>query len=440
MAPGYLPNYKMKKLISLRIFQLFLVIFISMGIGYSLGHYQVSAQWTDFKPILKIKDEKPPVSKDLDMAIFYEVLQKVNDNYYDRSKVDAKKIVYGAISGMLQSLEDPYTSYFPPKQNEAFKTQLAGEFSGIGAELSLNEQNLVEVVSPLDGSPAEKAGIKSGDLIVKVDGKLTSGWDVAKAVEHIRGKRGTKVKLTILHEGEKNTKDLEIVRDTIQVKSVTSWVKTFNCNGGNCEAVKECSSNCSKIAYIRISQFGDKTNNEWLESVNKIAPEIRDSKNFKGLILDVRNNPGGYLTDAVYIASEFVKEGPIVVQEDGKGNKEPLSVNRSGLMLEVPILVMINKGSASASEIVSGALQDYKRAKLVGENSFGKGTIQEAEDIKGGGSVHLSIAKWLTPKERWVHGTGLKPDIEVKYDASASSKLKDNMDNQLMRAVQELIK
>src|SRR4029079_16862552 len=148
----------MKKLISLRIFQLFLVIFVSMGIGYSLGHYKITAQWTDYKPILKIHDQKPPVGKDLDMAIFYEVLQKINDHYYDKTKIDAKKITYGAISGMLQSLDDPYTSYFPPKENEAFKTQLAGEFSGIGAELSLNDQNQVEVVSPLDGSPAEKAG------------------------------------------------------------------------------------------------------------------------------------------------------------------------------------------------------------------------------------------------------------------------------------------
>lgn len=430
----------MRKVVPIRFFQLLFVIFISVAIGYSLGHYKVSAQWTNYKPILSITNQNPPNGQNLDMSTFYEVIDRLNASYYDKSKIDAQKISNGAISGMLQSLGDPYTSFFPPKENEAFKTQLAGEFSGIGAELSINTDNQVEVVSPLDGSPAQKAGIKSGDLILAVNGSSTVGWDIAKAVENIRGPRGSQVKLTILQENQKEAKEFKITRDTIQVKSVTSWLKTFNCNGENCSAQDNCTTNCSDIAYIRISQFGDKTNDEWMQSVNALLPKIRSSKNFKGLVLDVRNNPGGYLNDAVYIASEFVKEGPIVVQEDGKGKKDPLNVNRTGVMFELPMVVLINKGSASASEIVAGALQDYGRAELVGENSFGKGTIQEAVDVKGGGSVHLSIAKWLTPKERWIHEKGLAPDIEVKYDATASSKMKDNMDNQLLEAVKELAK
>lgn len=431
----------MKTQIKLRVFQLFIVIMISVGIGYLLGNYRISAKWKNFKPILSISNQNPPVAQNLDMRLFYDVVGKLNTMYYDKSKVDSKKMETGAISGMVSSLGDPYTAYFPPKQNTDFKTQMAGEFSGIGAELSLNDQNQVIVIAPLDGSPAEKAGVKSGDLIARVDGQATTGWTIAQAVDKIRGHKGTKVKITVIHPKEKEAKDLTIVRDTIQVKSVTSWVKRFDCSRGNsCQTVNDSCATCDSVAYIRISQFGDKTNNEWLTAVNKIVPQIKSAKNFKGLILDVRNNPGGYLNDAVYIASEFVKNGSIVKQEDGNGLIESMDVNRTGVLLDVPLAVLINKGSASASEIVSGALQDYGRAKLVGEQSFGKGTIQQAVDVDGGGSVHISVGKWLTPKERWVHGKGLTPDVAVNYDASASSKMLDNMDNQILKAVMTLDK
>ncbi len=432
----------MKTQIKLRVFQLCIVILISVGVGYLLGNYRINAQWKNFKPILSISNQNPPVAQNLDMRLFYDVVNKLNTMYYDKSKIDAKKMETGAITGMVASLGDPYTAYFPPKQNTDFKTQMAGEFSGIGAELSLNDQNQIIVIAPLDGSPAEKAGVKSGDLIARVDGKMTTGWTIAEAVDKIRGHKGTKVTITVIHPKEKEAHDLAIVRDTIQVKSVTSWVKQFDCSKGNsCQAVNSGScANCDSVAYIRISQFGDKTNNEWLAAVNKILTQIKSSKNFKGLILDVRNNPGGYLNDAVYIASEFVKSGPVVKQEDGNGLIESMDVNRTGVLLDVPLAVLINKGSASASEIVSGALQDYGRAKLVGEQSFGKGTIQQAVDVDGGGSVHISVGKWLTPKERWVHGKGLTPDVAVNYDASASSKMLDNMDNQLLKAVMTLDK
>ena len=431
----------MKTQIKLRVFQLFIVILISVGIGYLLGNYRINARWKNFRPILSIANQNPPSAQNLDMRLFYDVVGKLNTMYYDKSKVDAKKMETGAITGMVASLADPYTAYFPPKQNTEFKTQMAGEFSGIGAELSLNDQNQIIVIAPLDGSPAEKAGVKSGDLIARVDGKMTTGWTIAQAVDKIRGHKGTKVTITVIHPKEKESHDLSIVRDTIQVKSVTSWVKQFDCSkGSTCQAATGSCSSCDTVAYIRISQFGDKTNNEWLAAVNKILPQIKSAKNFKGLILDVRNNPGGYLNDAVYIASEFVKSGSIVKQEDGNGLIESLDVNRTGVLLDIPLAVLINKGSASASEIVSGALQDYGRAKLVGEQSFGKGTIQQAVEVDGGGSVHISVGKWLTPKERWVHGKGLTPDVPVVFDASASGKMLDNMDNQILKAVSTLDK
>lgn len=431
----------MKTQIKLRIFQLIAIVLISIGIGFILGNYKITAAWDKYKPIIGITNQNPPDSKSLDMKLFYEVVDKLNMMYFDKSKIDATKMVNGAISGMVASLGDPYTSYFPPKQNEDFKTQMAGEFSGIGAELSINDQGIIVVVSPLDGSPAEKAGVRSGDAIVKVDGKTTAGWTLAQAVDNIRGHKGTKVLLTILHEKSKAPIDVNIVRDTIQVKSVTSWMKEFDCSKDKtCVPTTDC-SNCPSVAYIRISQFGDKTNTEWLESVNKLLPEIKKQKNFKGLVLDVRNNPGGYLNDAVYIASEFLKNGSVVVkQRDGNNNTESLSVNRTGVMQDIPMAILINKGSASASEILSGAMQDYGRATLVGEQSFGKGTVQQAVDLDNTGSVHISIAKWLTPKERWVHGKGLTPDVKVVYDASASGKMNDQTDNQIRAAVSVLNK
>lgn len=430
----------MKNRVSLRIFQLLLLIVVCVGIGYIAGSYKVSASWKNFKPIVSINNQGAPESTNLDMTLFYQVLDKVNSGYYDKSKIDVEKLQHGAISGMLQSLGDPYTSFFAPKANDDFKTQMAGEFSGIGAELSQNEQGNIIVMAPLDDSPALKAGIRSGDIIGEVDGKSTSGWDIEKAVENIRGPKGSKVVLTILHEGEKTPKELAITRDTIQIKSVTGWLKNFSCQNGSCAVTTNCAT-CPSVAYIRVSQFGDKTNTEWIATVNDLLPQIRNQKNFKGIVLDVRNNPGGYLGDAVFIASEFLKEGDtVVIQEDGQKKQEPLKAMRQGLFQNYPLLVLINKGSASASEILSGALRDYDKGLLIGETSFGKGTIQEPVELDGGGSVHISVGKWLTPKQTWVHEKGLKPDIEVKYDATGSAKMKDNMDNQILKAVSELSK
>ncbi len=430
----------MKKRLNLRLFHVVLIVLISIGVGYGFGRFQINARWENFRPILEIKNQDVPNAQSLDMGLFYTVLSEVNEKYYDKTKIDATKMLYGAISGMLSSLDDPYTSFFPPKENEGFKTQLAGEFSGIGAELSLNEDNQVTVVAPLDGSPAKRAGIRSGDIIAKVDGESTAGWDLPKAVENIRGERGTTVTLTVLHDDAQDLVDIEIVRDVIELESVTSWFRSFSCNGSSCQEVVDC-TNCVDIAYLRLSQFGEKTNDEWMNKVNKLMPQITSSNNFGGVIVDVRSNPGGILDDAVYIASEFIPSGKtVVIQEDGRGRRVPLNVERTGVMLDLPVIVLTNKGSASASEILAGALRDNGRATLLGEKSFGKGTIQQPVDVADGASVHVSVAKWLTPNGNWVNATeGLDPDILVEYDASASADLEEKeLDNQIIRAVQEL--
>lgn len=414
-----------------------IVIVISLLIGYYFGTHQVESSFKNYKPVLSVTSKSPPAGENLDMKLFWQVLDKVNDNYYDKSKVSSEKLLEGAINGMLATLGDPYTSFFPPQRNTAFKSQLAGEFSGIGAELSQTPDNKITVVAPLDGSPAQKAGIKAGDIIVKVNGEDTAGWQVGEAVEKIRGPKGTTIALSVLHDKSKTPVSLKITRDTIVIKSVKEWVKNYVCDKAGCSE----KSDGKPVAYIRLSQFGDKTNDEWSTAVIALNNSIRGKKDFAGVILDLRNNPGGYLNDAVFISSEFIKSGAVVVQEDGNGNRESLSVTRPGSLTDVPVVVLINKGSASASEITAGALRDHKRAKLLGEVSFGKGTVQQAVDLDGGGSVHVSVAKWLTPNGTWVNKKGLTPDISVPFSASASSKLiGKGLDNQLQAAIQELLK
>lgn len=428
----------MRKRFSLSFFHVALIILVSLCLGYFAGTNKITYAWKNFTPIISIAQREPPAGQTLDMSLFYQILDKINHDYYDKSKIDSKKILYGAITGALQSLGDPYTSFFPPQQNTDFKTQLAGEFSGIGAELGINTDNRIIVIAPLDSSPAEKAGLKAGDVIVSVDGKDASTWSLPDAVSHIRGVKGTKVTLVILPINTKTPKTLTITRDTIVVKSVTSWVKEFSCTGTTCKVQTNCAA-CASVAYIRISQFGDKTNDEWIKAVADIQPKMAKEKNFKGIILDLRNNPGGYLQDAVFVASEFLRDGVVVSEEDGAGQKTDLSVSRNGNLLDQPLLVLINGGSASASEIVSGALRDHSRAKLIGEKSFGKGTIQEPVDVEAGASVHVSVGKWLTPNGTWVHKVGLTPDFEVKFDQK-KSEATPGFDNQLISAIQQLSK
>ena len=427
-----------------KLLQIMVLVVIAGFIGYYMGENRVRVSWQNYKPSTAvINRQAPPTINNIDFSLFWNVWQKLETNYYDKTKLDPQKMLNGAITGMTQSLEDPYTIFLPPKQNTNFKDGLAGQFSGIGAELGTKDKQII-VIAPLAGSPAEKSGIKAGDVILKVDGESTIDWSLPFTVDKIRGPKGTSVILTILHkDSDKKPLDIKIVRDTITVKSVTGWVKkiqdiesiftTLALRRAN-KSLNEHAND--KVAYIRLSQFGDSTNNDWTAIINKFFLQMQTDKDIKGLVIDVRNNPGGYLTDAVYISSEFLQQGtPVVIQENAQGSRTKLSVTRKGLMYEVPLVVLINKGSASASEIVSGALRDNKRATLVGETSFGKGTIQEAQDLGNGAGLHVTIAKWLTPNDTWVNGRGLKPDMEVSLDEKDQSH-----DLQLEKAVLELVK
>ncbi len=424
-------------------FQLILIILIAFFLGYFFGINKVSFDWKNYSPSLSVVSKEPPSNlTNVNFSQFWLTWQKLEATYYDKSKLDPQKMVDAAISGMVQSLGDPFTVYLPPVQNDNFKQGMAGQFTGIGAELGMKDKNII-VIAPLDESPAEKAGIRAGDIIVKVNDELTAGWTTSQAVEKIRGEKGTQVILTVLHKDEKETKDIKIIRDVITVKSVSGWVKNVSeidsiriAKDKDSKGIDSALSKGSSIAYVRLSQFGDNTNKDWLSVVSDLSLKINEAEDFKGIILDLRNNPGGYLTDAVFIASEFLEQGKTVVSEEGEEiDKKIMRVERRGLFLDKQIVVLINEGSASASEIVAGALRDNRKVLLIGEKSYGKGTIQQAEDLGNGAGLHVTIAKWITPNGTWVNGTGLEPDVKVGFDEKDPS-----IDTQLEKAIEELLK
>ncbi len=389
---------------------LILVIGLLCGVlGYKLGTTEVKLKVAASKiPNLQIINKVPADKQAADFSLFWKVWDEITTKYVDKTKVDSQKMVYGAISGMVSSLGDPYTLFLPPTQNEQVKEDLNGSFEGIGAELGVKDNKIV-VVAPLPDSPAEKAGVITADWIIKVDGNDTSKWTLPETVAKIRGKKGTSVTLSVLQPKDNKPTDITIVRDAIILKSV-SW-KMVN-----------------KVAVIQLSRFGDQTNSQW----DKVVDEIVAS-NSAGVVLDLRNNPGGLLTSSVYVASEFLESGVVVKQQNYDGNSQTYSVNRLGKLLKVPLVVLVNGGTASAGEILAGSLQAVKRAQIVGAQSFGKGSVQEAEDLDNGAGLHVTVAKWLLSNDVWINGKGLTPDVKIENDATDPTK-----DLQLYKAIEVL--
>jgi len=334
---------------------------------------------------------------------------------------------YGAIKGMVASAEDPYTFFLTPEENQQSKDDLGGKFEGIGAQLGLKDNRII-IVAPLKNSPAENAGVQAGDYVLKVDGQSTKGWTLPQAVSKIRGEKGTKVNLALQRDDREI--DLTLTRDQIHVSSVElSYEKPV-----------ECKATCGQIAYLKLNQFGENTNEEWTMAVNDIADKWQ-SKQITGMVLDLRDNPGGYLDSAVYLASEFLPQGKLIVkQESTTEESRDYTSNRTGKLLDIPLVVLINKGSASASEILSGALRDYNRAELVGEKSFGKGSVQEALDLSNGAGLHVTIAKWILPKGDWINGKGIEPAIKVENKIPDGYTITKETGAQLQRAFQEVLK
>jgi len=329
----------------------------------------------------------------IDFSLFWDSWTQIEEKFVNRSALDYQKMVYGAIDGMVKSLGDPYTAFFPPVESKKFSEDIKGSFDGIGAEIGMRKDILI-VISPLEGSPAKKAGLLAGDQILKIDDKATADLNVDEAVNLIRGSKGTQVTLAILREGWSDTKDYKITRDVINVPILKYEIKDI---GGK------------KIAYIQLYEFTENAANEFTKKVNEIL-----NSNAQGIVLDLRGNPGGYLEVAVDIASWFVDGGKLVVSEDfGNGNKNEHTSYGYKKLATYPTVVLIDQGSASASEILAGALRDDNGIKLVGEKSFGKGSVQELENLRGGTSLKVTVAKWLTPSGHSIMEQGLEPDIQV---------------------------
>ena len=366
-----------------------------------------------------------PASAQQSFQPFWDTYDTIIQRYAGGA-VDQQALIRGAIKGMVDSLGDPYSAYLTPDQYRQGLQDLSGQFEGIGAEIGTRDASgkssdcttlgpdcRLVVVSPIEGSPSEKAGIKAGDLILAVDGASLDGLTVDGARDKIRGKKGTEVTLTI-KRGNANAIDIKVVRDVIVSKEVI----TKNLAGG-------------QVGYIAVTGFSDNSASKFHDALQADL-KAGETK----IILDLRGNPGGYVTAAKSIASEFIKDGPIFWEEDSTGKQDETDASGQGIATSdsIKLVVLVDKGSASASEIVAGALQDRKRATIVGETSFGKGTVQQWIQLQDGSALKLTIAKWLTPDKRWIHHVGIIPDVAVATPATPTP----NVDPALNKAVQLL--
>tara|TARA_Y100001970_G_scaffold112236_1_gene140059 strand:+ start:8187 stop:9329 length:1143 start_codon:yes stop_codon:yes gene_type:complete len=344
--------------------------------------------------------------------LFGEVLDKINKEYVD--DVNQSDAMDAAINGVLQSL-DPYSAYMPPEIFKEMQTESSGEFGGLGIEVGM-EAGVVKVITPIDNSPAEKAGVKAGDYIVKINGIQVQGKTLSEAVELMRGPIGTKIEITVRRIGVKKAFIFEIVRDVIEVQSVKSKIIDDD------------------LGYIRLTSFNENSSDQ----IKKVIKEFKNEDNIQKYILDLRNNPGGLLSQAIKISDFFLNNGEIVATKGRKNNENRKWFAKKGDIIDgETLIVLINYGSASAAEIVAGALQDHKRAIVVGENSYGKGSVQSIIPLKNNGAIRLTISKYYLPSGKSISGVGITPDIEVA-ESSEDFRINTETDNQLKFAVKLL--
>jgi len=385
-------------------------VFTSFVVGFYLGIWQViSSQYN--LPVTDIIKSAPTYifSDRVDVGLFWKVWQAINNKFVNQP-VNEEDIFYGALQGMVNSLEDPYSIFLDPEQTRAFNKELSGSFEGIGAEIGIKNDQLT-IIAPLPGTPAFETGLKSGDRILKIDGQTTKDLTLDQAIILIRGPRGSTVVLSILSDGEEEIREVSIKRDIIKVESVT-WEMKDN-----------------SIAYIQIAHFNSDTYSDFKKIVNEVIIQSP-----RGIVLDLRNNPGGYLDTAIDIAGEFLEKRVIVIEDFGKTKKEYKSKGTAQFK-DIKTVVLVNGGSASASEIIAGALQDYQRATIIGEQTFGKGSVQDFEEFPDGSSLKLTVAKWLTPKGRLIEEEGVTPDIEVAF---TEEDYNNDLDPQLAKALEIL--
>lgn len=393
----------------------YFVVFVLIVLSFIGG--LVVGQKNAGKPIFLASNDKPGevtgvgetpdyLSKEVDASLLWDAWKIVHEKYVDQP-VDEHKLLYGAIAGVVAAMDDAHSNYFTPEVNNDFMQELSGTFFGIGAEIAL-KNNQLQVVAPLSGSPAEMAGLRAGDYIVKIDGVTTEKMMLDEAVNKIRGPKGTVVTLTIYRNGDKKTRDISVTRDEIKIESV-SW----KMEKGN-------------VANIKLKYFNEDTG----VAFRKIATEVAAQKP-SYIILDMRNNPGGILDVAVDIASQFVEDSVVVSERNSAGEITDHKSYGNARLKGYKVVVLLNEGSASASEILAGALKDYGIATIIGMKSYGKGSVQTLFDLNDGSSIKLTIAKWLTPKGNTIEGVGIMPDVEVDLTEEDFNK---DLDPQLAKA------
>lgn len=375
------------------------------------------------------------LTQDINFNLFWEVWDELKKDYVDKDKLNEKEMFYGALEGLVASVGDPYTVFMDPKSSLQFEEDLSGTFEGIGAEIGIRKE-ILTIIAPLAGTPADKAGLKSGDKIYAINGEATVGMSIDEAVNKIRGPKGTDVTLSISREGNGVAKDVVITRGIIVVKSVKTETVTVTgaAEGARNEEKKGEIQNEKEIHkdifVLKISNFNNDTLNLFNEAVREML-----AKDYRGIILDLRNNPGGYLDTSIEMASEWVEDGVIVTEKFSEEKKnEYLSRGRARLK-DYPTVILVNGGSASASEIVAGALRDHKKATIVGEQTFGKGSVQTLKEFSDGSTVKVTVAKWLTPNGDCINDAGIKPDVEIKLTPEDYA---DNKDPQMDKALEIL--
>ena len=396
----------------LKKYQIFLVIVLVLMMfagGYALGQSKHAP--VDLAGLPGAR------STDIDEAFepFLETLELIGEEYFEQP-LDNDQLAKGAIDGMLATLEDPNTRYLPPEQEHTAREAMEGNLEGIGAEVSTIDGAII-VVAPYEGSPAESAGIQPGDILREADGVPLTGLHPPEAASLVRGPAGTPVRLLVERDGE--LIEIDVIRGVIKIPSVSGEILE------------------DEIAYIRLSRFANDTNRELevvIEQLSKDDP--------RGMILDLRSNPGGSLPTAVDVADHFLDEGTILVERFGKGDEIEFESKNRGDAQELPLVVLIDQGSASASEVVAGAIQDRERGVLIGDTSFGKGTVQIWKRLSNGGGIRITVARWLTPDGAWVHEQGLEPDFfillpEIEMDEFSDTQLQAAIDFLMGRPILE---
>jgi carboxyl-terminal processing protease len=333
----------------------------------------------------------------IEFEVFWEVWDLAQQYFIDRAALDNTRLTYGAINGLITALGDEgHTRFLTPDEVEQQRTDISGTFFGIGARVGI-EDGLPVIVAPIDGSPAEAAGLKAGDIIIEVDGEDVTSYPLNEVVDRIRGERGVEVVLTIFRPDTNESLEIAIIRDEIKIEAAT-WAMIPG----------------TDVALIRLSQFNANLN----DNVVKAVAEAKAAGATK-LIVDVRNNPGGLLEQAVEVTSQFLKDGDVLLQEDAQGNRENFPVKSGGVATDLPLVVLINRGSASSAEIFAGAIQDHQRGQVIGETTFGTGTVLRPYNLSDGSALLLGTSQWLTAKGRLIRKQGIAPDIEVEVPVGA---------------------